>query len=81
MPVMQWHSEPVGGQFAELMPSAGGINDRSPWNLARIYGDEEFLGNIKKLHNLRMNFLPYLAWEAERSAREGLPMARHLCLD
>lgn len=30
MPVMQWHSEPVGGQFAELMPSAGGINDRSP---------------------------------------------------
>ncbi len=81
MPVMQWHSEPVGGQFAELMPSAGGINDRSPWNLARIYGDEEFLGNIRKLHNLRMNFLPYLAWEAERSAREGLPMARHLCLD
>ena len=42
------------------MPSAGGINDRSPWNLARIYGDEEFLGNIRKLHNLRMNFLPYL---------------------
>lgn len=81
MPVMQWHSEPVGGQFAELMPSAGGINDRSPWNLARIYGDEEFLGNIRKLHNLRMNFLPYLAWEVERSAREGLPMARHLCLD
>lgn len=81
MPVMQWHSEPVGGQFAELMPSAGGINERSPWNLARIYGDEEFLGNIRKLHNLRMNFLPYLAWEAERSAREGLPMARHLCLD
>lgn len=81
MPVMQWHSEPVGGQFAELMPSAGGINDRSPWNLARIYGDEEFLENIRKLHNLRMNFLPYLAWEAERSAREGLPMARHLCLD
>lgn len=81
MPVMQWHSEPVGGQFAELMPSAGGINDRSPWNLARIYGDEEFLKNIRKLHNLRMNFLPYLAWEAERSAREGLPMARHLCLD
>ena len=81
MPVMQWHSEPVGGQFAELLPSAGGINDRSPWNLARIYGDEEFLGNIRKLHNLRMNFLPYLAWEAERSAREGLPMARHLCLD
>lgn len=81
MPVMQWHSEPVGGQFAELMPSAGGINDRSPWNLARIYRDEEFLGNIRKLHNLRMNFLPYLAWEAERSAREGLPMARHLCLD
>lgn len=81
MPVMQWHSEPVGGQFAELMPSAGGINDRSPWNLARIYGDEEFLENIRKLHNLRMNFLPYLAWEAERSAREGLPMARYLCLD
>lgn len=81
MPVMQWHSEPVGGQFAELMPSAGGINDRSPWNLARIYGDEEFLENIRKLHNLRMNFLPYLVWEAERSAREGLPMARHLCLD
>lgn len=81
MPVMQWHSEPVGGQFAELLPSAGGINDRSPWNLARIYRDEEFLGNIRKLHNLRMNFLPYLAWEAERSAREGLPMARHLCLD
>ena len=29
-PIMQWHSEPDGGQFRELMPGAEGNNERSP---------------------------------------------------
>ena len=29
-PIMQWHSEPDGGQFRDLMPGGTGDNERSP---------------------------------------------------
>lgn len=80
-PVMQWHSEPAGGQFAEIMPSAGGINDRSPWNMAQVYQDDGLLSRLKHLHNLRMNLIPYLYDQAVKASETGLPMMRHLILD
>lgn len=80
-PVMQWHSEPVGGQFAEQFPGSGGINDRSPWNIGAFYRDEELVERLRYWFLLRMNLLPYLYQQSLVSADSGLPMMRHLALE
>ncbi|MBR5356372.1 MAG: glycosyl hydrolase, partial [Lachnospiraceae bacterium] len=77
-PVMQWHSEPDGGQFKELMPGAEGNNERSPWNIAAHYKDESFIDEIRFWHKLRMKLLPYIYKEAKKSAETGVPMMRPL---
>ena len=81
VPVMQWHSEPVGGQFAELFPGSKGINDRSPWNLAEFYGDAGLLNRLRFWFRLRMNLLPYLYHQCLLSCESGLPMMRHLVIE
>ena len=78
VPVMQWHSEPDGGQFRELMPGGEGNNERSPWNLAAAYGVPEFVDEMRFWHNLRMNFLPYLYSTALDCAEASIPMMRPL---
>jgi alpha-D-xyloside xylohydrolase len=80
-PVMQWHSEPMGGQFAELYPTTKGINDRSPWNISLLYGDDSLIGRLRYHFNLRMNLLPYIYNEALFSGNTGLPMMKHLVLE
>ncbi len=80
-PVMQWHSEPVGGQFAEQFPGSGGINDRSPWNIGAFYQDEGLVERLRYWFLLRMNLLPYLYQQSLASADSGLPMMRHLALE
>jgi alpha-D-xyloside xylohydrolase len=80
-PVMQWHTEPVGGQFAEIMPSAKGINDRSPWNMAEVYGYAGLLDRLRFHYFLRSNLIPTLYHEALVSQETGLPMMRHLALE
>lgn len=75
-PVMQWHSEPDGGQFKDVLPGGEGNNERSPWNIAG--GDSEYLNTIRYFHNLRMNLLPYICEEAKKSADTGIPMMRPL---
>lgn len=81
VPVMQWHSEPVGGQFKDIMPSAKGINDRSPWNMAEAYEDRKLLDRLRFHYRLRSNLIPTLYYEALRSQETGLPMMRHLVLE
>lgn len=81
VPVMQWHSEPVGGQFAELCPGSKGINDRSPWNISVFYGDEGLLSRLRFWFRLRMNLLPYLYHQLLLSSESGLPMMRHLVVE
>ena len=78
VPVMQWHSEPDGGQFRELMPGGEGNNERSPWNLAAAYGVPEFVDGMRFWHNLRMNLLPYLYSTALDCAEASIPMMRPL---
>ncbi len=80
-PIMQWHSEPAYGQFAEIMPAAGGINDRSPWNIAAFHGDKALIERLCFHYNLRMNLLPYLYMQARNCAQSGLPMMRHLAVN
>lgn len=80
-PVMQWHSEPAGGQFAEIYPSAKGINDRSPWNISALYQDEEMITRMQFWFRLRMNLLPYLYQQSLLSGQTGVPMMKHLILE
>lgn len=77
-PIMQWHSEPDGGQFRELMPGGEGNNERSPWNLEAVWNVPGFADEMVFWHRLRMNLLPYLYSEAIRAAQESRPMMRPL---
>ena len=77
-PIMQWHSEPVGGQFKELMPGGEGNNERSPWNIALAHNDPSFIDEMRYWHNLRMNILPYLYSTALDCVDGLLPMMRPL---
>lgn len=80
-PVMQWHSEPDGGQFRELMPGAEGNNERSPWNMAQSYEFPEFLEEMRFWHRLRVNLQPYLWETAQDCAAHSRPMMRPLVYD
>lgn len=80
-PVMQWHSEPDGGQFADILSTNQGINERSPWNISRFYKDETVLERLRFHYFLRMNLLPYLYNLALNSSCTGLPMMKHLLLE
>lgn len=80
-PIMQWHSEPDGGQFRELMPGAEGNNERSPWNMAETYQAPEFLEEMRFWHRLRVNLRPYLWMTARDCAAHSRPMMRPLVYD
>ena len=75
---MQWHSEPDGGQFRELMPGAEGNNERSPWNMAQIYNTPEFLDEMRYWHKLHEQLRPYLWEKAKRCVKESKPILRPL---
>ncbi|AEV28796.1 family 31 glycosyl hydrolase, alpha-glucosidase [Sphaerochaeta pleomorpha str. Grapes] len=75
-PVMQWHSEPLGGQFSQTQSEA--VNDRSPWNMAKHYNDDSILAICRKFSNLRMELLPYIESEAAYSVFHGEPLMRPL---
>lgn len=77
-PIMQWHSEPEGGQFKELMPGISGNNERSPWNMARVYGKPELMDELRYWHELRMELLPYLYETAKEAVEDNKPMMRPL---
>ncbi len=80
-PGMQWHSEPIFGQFAEIMPSSGGRNDRSPWNMARSFNDSSLVERLQFHYNLRMNLLPYIYSESIKAVDNCEPLMRHLYLE
>ncbi len=77
-PIMQWHSEPDGGQFRDLMSGAEGNNERSPWNMAQIYNAPEFLDEMRYWHKLHEQLRPYLWETAKRCVKESKPILRPL---
>lgn len=79
-PVMQWHSEPRSGQFF-YTDRARWVNDRSPWNIADLYQNEDIIHIYRLFANLRMNLLPYIYQEAVHCAKEARPLMAHLALD
>ncbi|KXB41641.1 glycoside hydrolase family 31 protein [Amygdalobacter nucleatus] len=80
-PIMQWHSEPDGGQFKEIMPGAKGNNERSPWNMAAVYNAPGFVTEMRFWHWLRMNLQPYILDTAAKCAKANQPMMRMLVYD
>ena len=80
-PVMQWHSEPDGGQFRDLMPGGEGNNERSPWNIALVNQQPEFIDEMRYWHMLRENLLPYIYESAQIAVQESRPMMRPLIYD
>ncbi len=77
-PIMQWHSEPDGGQFRELMPGAEGNNERSPWNMAESYNCKEFLTEMRYWHKLHEKLKPYLWNTAKQCVERSQPFMRPL---
>ncbi|MFZ2634968.1 MAG: TIM-barrel domain-containing protein [Rectinemataceae bacterium] len=80
-PLMQWHSEPLYGQFPAVQRASGAVNDRSPWNIAHATGNGRVVPCCRALSRLRMALIPYLSLCAGRAASTGLPIMRHLVLD
>lgn len=80
-PIMQWHSEPDGGQFRELMPGGEGNNERSPWNMAESYGAPEFVDEMRYWHKLHEKLRPYLWKTACDCVRDSKPMMRPLAYE
>ena len=77
-PIMQWHSEPDGGQFRELMPGAEGNNERSPWNMAESYAASGFMDEMRCWHKLHEQLRPYLWKTAQECVKDSKPFLRPL---
>lgn len=77
-PIMQWHSEPDGGQFRELMPGAEGNNERSPWNMAESYASPGFMAEMRYWHKLHEKLHPYLWETAQDCVAQSKPFMRPL---
>lgn len=79
-PVMQFHSEPRGGQYY-MVERNHWNNDRSPWNMAVANRDDRIISTYRLFANLRMNLLPYIWQEAKNSSETARPMMAHLMID
>ena len=77
-PIMQWHSEPVGGQFQELMSVVEGNNERSPWNMEENYATPGFIDEMRYWHNLHEKLRPYFWNTAQACVRDSKPFLRPL---
>ncbi len=80
-PIMQFHSEPIGGQFALIDPEKSINNERTPWNIANTYNDKNLITNIRNYYWLRMNLLPHLYSEAQKCVELNHVMMKHLILE
>ena len=73
-PIMQWHSEPVGGQFSDIMKTEDKTNDRSPWNMEKRCGG--ILDVCRKYSRIRSSIRWYLEKESIYSVRNREPLMR-----
>lgn len=78
-PIMQIHSEPVGGQFSVTDPTRVFNNERTPWNMAD--GDSGILEEIVSLYRIRMNILPYIYSEYLKAVQNKSTLMKHMCVE
>jgi alpha-D-xyloside xylohydrolase len=74
---MQFHSEPRSGQYGDSN-RRDWINDRSPWNMARVNEAPEIVDIYRRYAKLRMKLLPYIYEEAQHCALTSRPLLCHL---
>jgi alpha-D-xyloside xylohydrolase len=77
-PIMQWHSEPDGGQFKDLMAGSSGENERSPWNIAKAYDCPEIIDEMRYWHKLREELRPYIYETEKKCVADKTPMMKPL---
>lgn len=80
-PIMQLHSEPVGGQFSLITKEKIINNERTPWNIANYYDDDNLIKNIRKYYWLRMNLLPHIYSESMKCVNQNNVLMKHLMVD
>lgn len=80
-PIMQWHSEPEGGQFKDIMKGIVGNNERSPWNMASHYNCPELIDEMRNIFKIRESLKPYLIKTAKDCVKFNKPMMRPLIYD
>jgi alpha-D-xyloside xylohydrolase len=78
-PIMQVHSEPVGGQFSAIDPIREFNNERTIWNVGR--DDEKLFRDIRALYVLRMNLLPYIYSEYLKAIEDGTTLMKHMNIE
>ncbi len=78
-PIMQVHSEPIGGQFSIADPTRIFNNERTPWNVAD--GDEKMFKDIVDLYRLRMNLVPYIYSEYLKAIKDNTTLMKHMNID
>lgn len=71
-PIMQLHSESANPSPSE---------ERTPWNVQALTGDNTIISHFAKYTNIRFNLLPYIYSEATKSAATGIPMMRAMALE
>lgn len=81
VPIMQVHSEPMGGQFKELLATQLSNNERTPWNIATFHNDKTVMDVCKKYYHLRMNIVPYIASKNYELINKNKTLMRHLIVD
>ncbi|MBU1093225.1 MAG: hypothetical protein KKH01_02050 [Firmicutes bacterium] len=80
-PIMQFHSEPIGGQFALLDASKIMNNERTPWNMMKHYNREDLLHIFQSYYWMRMNLLPYIYSESIKAVRYKTTLMKHLMIE
>jgi alpha-D-xyloside xylohydrolase len=80
-PIMQLHSEPVGGQFSLITKEKVINNERTPWNIAHYHNDQQLIENIRKYYWLRMNLLPHIYSESIKCVDQNQVLMKHLMVD
>ena len=80
-PIMQLHSEPIGGQFSLISSEKVINNERTPWNIANYYEDDQLIPNIRKYFWLRMNLLPHIYSESKKCVNQNQVLMKHLIID
>lgn len=71
IPIMQYHAESKA-QYNQ---------DRTPWNIQSRTGDKSVIPIFKEYADLRMNLLPYIYDESNRSVKESLPLMKPLFVE
>lgn len=73
VPIMQYHSE----FNHHRTPS----RDRTPWNIASVWGEPQVIGEIRDIVAMRERLLPYLERQARLAVTTGAPLMRPLFFD